>query len=235
MPESVKIRSSNRGVAVVLAALIFVAFAGAGWWARTVKNRSSPKPVVRLVPEEAALKKAAPVKEPNATEHGTPVMVEPPAVEPAPPVPFREEVVMHAVAQADSKADRADAVEHEGEIAESGDIHEFSQLRTELERKKLQVEIARQEQQLRDLEFAAYSPEMVQEPIDVNPAPPRIPPRVVSIYGRGNDLEAVIDHPDKGQVTVRLGDVVDGAPVMGISGDGVVVGTGPQKRILGFK
>jgi type IV pilus biogenesis protein PilP len=253
MPESGKIRSGNRGLIAGLTILFLVACTGAGWWAWTVKARSSPRPVVTLVPE-SVLKKSSASTETNDTAPANPAMADPPASHPQQPVPIRVPVSTSLAAQTEQEAldgnattpadialsgqnSAPDAIQliQAGEISEPGVIHEFSRLRTELERKKLQVEIARQDQELRDLQFATFSPVIEPEPALVRPKPPRVPPRVVSIYGRGNDLQAVIDQPGTGQQTVRLGDLVEGAPVMGISGDGVVIGTGPQKRTLGFK
>lgn len=246
MPEFQKILSGKRGVTAALAALLMVLCAGAGWWAWTVKARSAPRPVVHLAPVDST--PAPPVqKQSNATlqEDEQSAMAAPPTFDMDPPQqePKDASVVTQnkqevgdtpdPVGNALSDADRDD---QPAELPEAGAIHEFSRLRTELERKKLEVEIARQNQQLRDLHFTTVSPGIAPGPVVTHPAVPRvIPPRVVSIYGRGNNLQAMVEQSGKGLVSISVGDRIGGETVMGITERGVVVGTGSQTRTLGFK
>ena len=232
MPESGKIPSSKWGMAMALTVVLLLGGAGAVWWAWTLMARSSQTHVVNLAPEEPVLKRTAPEVQLDGTALEKPAMVAPPVIEPAPQTPMRATVTIPVAARSESNTTVSDVPARPVELSEPGVIHEFSRLRTELERKKLEVEIARQEEELRALQTPAIPPQASPSPVASRLAAPL---RVHSVFGRGGDLRAVIEQPGKGLATVAVGDRIAGETVAGISADAVVVHNGRMKRTLAFK
>ena len=226
MPESEKIHSRKWGVAAAMAIILLLAGAGAGWWVWTLKTRSFQSDVVNLAPKEPALERPSPVQEPHGIFQDAPSLVTPPNIDPDPPTPIRAPVIKPVMAQAEEN------VTGDVQVSSPGVIDEFSRLRTELERKKLQVEIARQNEQLRSLEIASMPARVPAAPTVSRQA---VPLRVQSVFGRGRDLRAVIEQPGKGTATVAVGDRIGGETVATISADAVVVRSGRKTRILAFK
>lgn len=128
----------------------------------------------------------------------------------------------------------------------AGTVDDFSALRTDLERMKLEVAIAEQRQKLLEIRSGKVNSAGIPAPSlfpgQVTPAasvPVRksapAKPKVISIQGKAGNLRATVKQPGAGLLDVAVGDRVGRGEVVEISPAGVVVSYGGRKTVLGFQ